>query len=156
MIIMGYPGIGKTTLAQKSTKRVIDLESSLFKKNYTQYVQVAYSLHKQGYCVFVSTHIEVGEELKKLKKEDPELSVGVVYPKRELKDLWIQKLKQRAETSLKDKIMPISEIDKNLRAYQHCSENFISDIWYIEEGGYPDFELMPIENMDYILYYPKQ
>ena len=140
MIIMGYPGIGKTTFTRESNERVIDLDSSLFNKDYKQYIRVACDLEQQGYIVFVSSHVEVGEELKTAQEENPNLEVCVCYPVRDLKDRWVDKLKLRYNES---------KLDKDKRAYKHCEEYFIPDIWYIEEGGYPTFELMPIKSMTY-------
>lgn len=140
MIIMGYPGVGKTTYAKESDERVIDLESSLFKGDFEQYIKVALELEKQGYIVFVSSHVEIGELLKKAIKDNPNLKVGVCYPIRDLKDEWLKKLRLRYQES---------NLEKDKRAVNHCDEYYIADIWYIEEGGYPDFELIPIKKMTY-------
>lgn len=140
MIIMGYPGIGKSTYSRESNERVIDLESSLFNKDYEQYVRVALDLESQGYIVFVSSHIEVGELLKSAIKEDPDLKVGVCYPIRDLRDQWLKKLKNRYKQT---------QLIKDMRAMKHCEEYYIADIWYIEEGGYPDFTLIPIKSLNY-------
>ena len=79
MIITGYQGIGKSTLASKYDK-IIDLESSSFWKTeevygvekrtrpddwYVYYCQIALDLSKHGYTVFVSCHPKVREFLKK-------------------------------------------------------------------------------------------
>lgn len=69
MIITGYQGIGKSTLARKENN-VIDLESASFWNYengnktrpddwYVYYCQVAEHLSKQGYIVFVSCHQQV-------------------------------------------------------------------------------------------------
>lgn len=70
MIIIGYPGIGKSTLAGKDHK-FIDLESSNFKIEdersedwYKVYCKVAEDLSRQGYIVFVSSHLAVREALR--------------------------------------------------------------------------------------------
>ena len=67
MIVIGYIGIGKSTLAMNQTG-YIDLDSSTFMFNnkrcdnwVTYYCQVAESLSKQGYVVFVSCHFDVIE-----------------------------------------------------------------------------------------------
>ena len=72
MIITGYQGIGKSTLARKD-KNIIDLESSSFWKYdkscnsktrcedwYVYYCQVAMDLSRQGYTVFVSVIKKLG------------------------------------------------------------------------------------------------
>ena len=70
MIIIGYQGIGKSTLAKNSLK-YIDLESGNFWINgerdeqwYKPYCNIANHLSAQGYTVFTSSHKEVREELK--------------------------------------------------------------------------------------------
>ena len=74
MIITGYQGIGKSTLANKRPD-IIDLESSCFWKTengvktrpddwYVYYCQMAEHLSRRGYIVFVSYHPEVREYLE--------------------------------------------------------------------------------------------
>ena len=52
MIISGFAGIGKSTLAKKSYE-VIDLESSIFKKDWELYSETAKYLDEQGYDVLI-------------------------------------------------------------------------------------------------------
>lgn len=100
MIIMGYPGIGKTTLA-KGDYRFIDLDSTstlltgMFRKKgwEKQYVSTALYLSKKGYHVFVSTHPEV---IKKVIAMDGNDAI-LVYPSRDIKSYWLQKLRDRYE-----------------------------------------------------------
>ena len=97
MIIMGYPGIGKTTVS-KDDYRFIDLDSDAFKhrglfrdKNWAEhYCNTALFLSGQGYCVFVSTHPEVR---RKIISMEP-CSV-LCYPHIELKEDWIRRLHER-------------------------------------------------------------
>ena len=81
MIIVGYPGIGKSTLCQHR-ENCIDLESSCFdksnKKWYKDYCNVAVDLHKQGNIALVSNHESVYEELSS-KNELPKLNDYFVY-----------------------------------------------------------------------------
>ena len=76
MIIIGYQGIGKSTLAGKN--KCIDLESGNFwfydletyqkvRHNdwYIPYCNIANHLSEQGYIVFTSSHEVVRNELKK-------------------------------------------------------------------------------------------
>ena len=105
MIISGYQGIGKSTLAVKS-KDFIDLESSNFFIHdqrpegwHQMYCQVAESLSRQGYDVFVSSHKIVREYLKEFSKEKTIL----VFPSKEMKENWISKLRSRYEESRSDK-----------------------------------------------------
>lgn len=75
MIIIGYQGIGKSTLSSICLK-YIDLESSVFwidgKRHddwYIAYTQIAENLSRQGYVVFVSSHEVVRNALKNSKEK---------------------------------------------------------------------------------------
>lgn len=100
MIVIGYPGIGKSTLAGRDNK-YIDLESGCFWVNdkraddwYAAYCQVAEHLSRQGYIVFVSSHEVVRKQLVKSTED-----VAVVYPALELRDEWIDRLEHRYQES---------------------------------------------------------
>lgn len=119
MIIIGYPGIGKSTLAGKDYK-YIDLESSNFKINgqrsedwYKTYCKVAEDLSKQGYIVFVSCHSAVREALR-----GSEEIVAVAFPTVK-KAAWLTKLRDRYEetNSYKDRI-----------AYERVRDHYDEDI----------------------------
>ena len=104
MIIIGYQGIGKSTLAGQ--ENFINLESSIFLHNsscpddwYVYYCQIADSLSKQGYTVFVSSREAVRNRLRKYSKEQ----LFIVCPSVDLKEEWIDRLKQRFETTKLDK-----------------------------------------------------
>ena len=78
MIISGYQGIGKSSLAGKNN--CIDLESGNFWVDgkraddwYKPYCQIANHLSQQGYTVFVSSHEVVRKELEKSEDTDYEL-----------------------------------------------------------------------------------
>ena len=109
MIIIGYQGIGKSTLCKTygKTMRYIDLESGLMKDpmndnkrwdNWANiYCNIALSLSGQGYRVFVSSHKAVQDILAESKDE-----VIAVYPSKRIKDEWIKKLLERyKKTGLK-------------------------------------------------------
>ena len=55
MIVCGFAGIGKSTLAKKY-KDIVDLESTPFNKNWKIYASVAEHMHDQGYMVLLSCH----------------------------------------------------------------------------------------------------
>lgn len=107
MIIIGYPGIGKTSLAGRYNQ-YIDLESSNFNDAFglkpdgwfIPYCKVAEDLSKQGYRVFVSCHKEVQEYFNKSDEY-----VMVLYPDIELKEQWLNRVKGRFENdpSMKNK-----------------------------------------------------
>lgn len=119
MIIIGYPGIGKSTLAGKDHK-YIDLESSNFKIDgeqsedwYKIYCKVAEDLSKQGYIVFVSCHSAVREALR-----GSEEIVAAAFPTVK-KVEWVTKLRDRYEetNSYKDRM-----------AYERARDHFYDDI----------------------------
>ena len=95
MIIIGYQGIGKSTLASYYPGHYVDLESSHFNNDlgkkepgwHIPYCKIAEDLSSKGLTVFVSCHKEVQEYL-----QESEEFVTVCYPALELKDLWISRL----------------------------------------------------------------
>ena len=100
MIVIGYQGIGKSTLAGRNN-RFIDLESGNFWVDgkraddwYKPYCQIAEHLSQQGYIVFTSSHEVVRKQL-----ENSGETIVVVYPSIKLKDEWIAKLEKRYEES---------------------------------------------------------
>ena len=132
MIITGYQGIGKSTLASKNDK-IIDLESSSFWKYdketkqkvkhndwYIYYCQVAQHLSAQGYIVFVSCHQQVRDWLAVHNQE----KFCAIFPSKELKEEWLKRLEDRYN---------VSQSEKDLRAWEHAKKNFDNDIyglWY--------------------------
>ena len=137
MIITGYQGIGKTTLASKNDK-IIDLESSSFWKFeedrhfrktgnktrhddwYIYYCQVAQHLSEQGYTVFVSCHQEVRDWLSKYYKS----KFCAIFPSENIKEDWLKRLEDRYNNS---------KSEKDLRAYEHAKSSYDRDIgqlWY--------------------------
>lgn len=62
MIICGFPGVGKSTMAKFS--QWVDLESTPFKKNWLLYAEVAKHMSDNGYTVMVSTHKEMLDALE--------------------------------------------------------------------------------------------
>lgn len=104
MIVIGYQGIGKSTIC-KDNPRYIDFESSALKMfgrrppNWEMpYCQMAIWLSKQGYVVFTSSH----KEVRKLLTGSDEYCIAIV-PSLELEEAWIEKLKTRYEESLSPK-----------------------------------------------------
>lgn len=146
MIVIGYQGIGKSTLAAKSL-RYIDLESSSFwfddpetKQKirhimwYAMYCNVAEDLSRQGYTVFVSSHQPVRERLSK----SDEYVIACV-PALDLKDKWIEKLRLRYENS---------GLEKDYKAYMNAANSFTENVSEIMNSG---FDVLEIRDMDYDL-----
>ena len=126
MIVIGYQGIGKSTLARKSF-RYIDLESSALRKGnmrwqnwYEPYCMIAEWLSRQGYTVFVSSHKEVRDYLNEFCEEP----FCAVVPSEDLKDEWIERLRER------HKRLPT---DKNYRAYMNAVDRFTENVREIKK-----------------------
>ena len=121
MIVIGYQGIGKSTLASRDIC-YIDLESNNFFVDgkraddwYKPYCKIAEHLSQQGYVVFTSSHEVVRNQLKNSNE-----TVVVVYPGLELKDKWIEKLwmrysKSRSEKDYKAYANAVAMYEHNIR-----------------------------------------
>lgn len=103
-IIVGYQGIGKSTLA-KNANGYIDLESGNFwigdKRAddwYIPYCNIALNLAEQGYKVFVSSHQVVRDYLASVPKYEP-VDLYCCFPSYALKNSWIDKLRIRYEAT---------------------------------------------------------
>lgn len=119
MIVVGYQGIGKSTLAGKDN--CIDLESGNFWVDgkraddwYKPYCQIANHLSEQGYTVFVSSHEVVRKELEKSKED-----VVIIYPSHTLKYQWIEKLKTRYENT---------QLEKDYKAWKNAQVMYSQNI----------------------------
>ena len=144
MIIVGYPGIGKTTISGRKTG-CIDLESSLFHSQeledwFDTYCELAFKLSKDGFIVMVSSHEDVVKQLKKYYADYTE--IYVICPHPNIKYQWIYRLLKRYEK------MPS---DKNFRAFQRAKKHFDEDIhdliWSGLDGGTvtsTDYDLMNV------------
>ena len=140
MIIIGYQGIGKSTLAKDSLK-YIDLESGNFWINgerdeqwYKPYCNIANHLSAQGYTVFTSSHKEVREELKNSSEV-----VKIAFPSLELKTDWLIKLTNRYNESM---------LEKDYKALINASLHYEDNI---EDLMNEPFDKIIINNIDYNL-----
>ena len=129
MIIIGYQGIGKTTLTKKDMK-YIDLESSCTWVNgerskdwYVVYCNFAEDLSRQGYTVFTSSHEVVRNQLKKSSEE-----VYVCCPIPELKDEWIERLQRRYDRT---------GLEKDYKALMNAVNCYETNIKELLESGFP-------------------
>ena len=145
VIVCGYQGIGKSTLAD-SNLHYIDLESGNFwiggKRSadwYITYVTIAINLASQGRVVFLSSHKEVRDYLNSVP-----LPIGIqsmcCVPSETLKLDWIQKLHDRYLNS---------GLDKDFKAWRNAEDRYIENIQEIKH----DFEIVAeIVSMNYNLY----
>lgn len=140
MIVIGYQGIGKSTIC-KDNPRYIDFESSALKMfgrrppNWEMpYCQMAIWLSKQGYVVFTSSH----KEVRKLLTESDEYCIAIV-PSVELEKEWIAKLRTRYEES---------RLEKDRLAYLNAQDRYKENIVEIVKDA---DEVIVIGSMDYDL-----
>lgn len=121
MIIIGLPGIGKSSVTRAyggdiNTTGYIDLESSNFVKDdnwVKEYCCLAFDLDLQGYNVFVSSHKAVREYLAERQSIFPD--VVEVFPSKEMRTEWLNRLESRY---MKCKTA------KNERALSYMRNNF--------------------------------
>ena len=151
MIISGYQGIGKSSLAGKNN--CIDLESGNFWVDgkraddwYKPYCQIANHLSEQGYIVFVSSHEVVRRELEKSKEP-----VYVIFPAIDLKDEWIKKLEDRYNNT---------KLDKDYRALMNAKDRYKENITELMRGNLKFYEITRINYqlesiIDYLEYKSK-
>lgn len=138
-IIIGYQGIGKSTLAGKD--KFIDLESGNFWVDgkraedwYKPYCQIAEHLSAQGFTVFTSSHEVVRKQLRNSKEK-----VFVAFPSLELKDCWLEKLKLRWEET---------QLDKDYKAYMNALDRYEDNIKELMEE---EFDKIIIDDENYSL-----
>ena len=148
MIIIGYPGIGKSSISS-APLQTIDLESSLYKENgdhiedwYVLYCRQAAALAMQGYVVFVSSHKEVQEELRTYYIPDDSYTIVIVTPSLYLKDKWINKLSTRYMNT---------HNDKDYTSYEHVKYNYENDIKSMMSNDNNCFSKIVIQDIDYDL-----
>ena len=143
MVIVGYQGIGKSTLA-KNGNGFIDLESSNFFINgvrspdwYIPYCEIALDLSKQGYNVFVSSHQVVRDYLADEHNND----LLIICPSKDLKNQWIQKLEDRYKST---------GLDKDYKAWKNAECRYDENIdELLHQEGFGNF--IVIGDMSYDL-----
>lgn len=142
MIIIGYPGVGKTSLAGRYNQ-YIDLESSNWNSPdntkpdmwWWSYGKVAEDLSRQGYRVFVSCHPSV----QKYFEESNEY-VMVLYPSSELKEEWIKRVADRYD---RDRSM------KNLAALNNVELYYDKQIKSLNDSPFEN--KLVLKDMNYTL-----
>ena len=143
MIIVGYQGIGKSTIVKNIyAPDSIDLESGNFWVDgkraedwYKPYCKIAVHLSEQGYVVFTSSHEVVRNYLKEISSEP----VVIVHPALELKDDWINKLEERYNQT---------KLDKDYKALMNAKDRYSENISELMNSGLCTKE---IDSMDYSL-----
>lgn len=143
MIIIGYQGIGKSSISC-AENNCIDLESSNFWNKegkrpddwYIYYCNIAADLSKQGFTVFVSSHKEVRDYL--LNFIDKTMIV-CIFPEPYLKDEWIQRLQDRYDND---------PSEKNYKALMNAKDRFKENVEEMRASGHLHYG---ISDMDYNL-----
>lgn len=93
LLICGFAGIGKSTMAKKHAGWV-DLESTPFKKDWKTYIRIAKHMADNGYNVMLSCHKELRQELR---NQNIKYIVGM--PKYNEKNLYLKRYSERGNTS---------------------------------------------------------
>jgi hypothetical protein len=126
MLIIGYPGVGKSSCCNMDSK-FIDLESSNFihQPGDTEwaksYVNVALDLHSQGFIVFISSHYVVRDLLIDYCKKNsvPREFLLIIFPSLSLEDVWKKRIRERLERTT---------LEKDKRAYDRVLGHYVEDI----------------------------
>lgn len=147
MIVIGYQGIGKSTMSKKFLE-CIDLESSNFRIDgvrvddwYKAYSNIALDLSRQGYIVFTSSHAPVREWLG--TRNSTNEKIVICYPAIALKDQWIEKLQKRYDAS---------SLRKDYAALMNAKDRYADNIQeMIDDAKKYDFGRCCLINMDYDL-----
>ena len=146
MIIIGFPGIGKSSVTRAydgdtNTTGYIDLESSNFVKDdnwVEEYCNLAIDLDLQGYNVFVSSHKDVREYLIDRQDIFPDIIIEV-FPLKELKIDWLNRLESRYTKC---------KTAKNERAFNYMRNNFDAAVDEMERDAIIHKVRITKENMN--------
>ena len=143
MIIIGYQGIGKSSVSGIENG-CIDLESSNFWNDgkrsgdwYIYYCNIAVDLSKQGFTVFTSSHKEVRDYLLKFTDET---MIVCVFPETYLETEWIARLQDRYNND---------PSEKNYKALMNAKDRFVDNVNEMQASGHLYYG---IEYMDYDLH----
>lgn len=140
MIVVGYQGIGKSTLAGKN-HNYIDLESGNFWVDgkraddwYKPYCQIAEHLSQQGYVVFTSSHEVVRKQFLNSSEK-----VYAIVPSSQLKEKWLDKLRTLYQNT---------GLSKDFKALANAEDRYEENIKEIINSG---LKYWVIDQIDYNL-----
>jgi hypothetical protein len=160
MIICGYPGIGKSSVA-KLNPTFIDLESSNFYMNniccdydneqkpvpdwdnrpkfwYIYYTNIAIDLSNKDYTVFLSCHPEVRHQLECRLDEIGDRNILVIIPSADIEKEWHDRLEDR---------YLLTHSPKDLRALNRVSK-LADDVEDVRSGSLPTVLIRDIKDYD--------
>lgn len=132
MIIIGFPGIGKSSVTRAydgdtNTTGYIDFESSNFVKDdnwVKEYCCLALDLDLQGYNIFVSSHKAVREYLA--EKQDVFQDIMEVFPSKEIRTDWLNRLEScymKCKTDKNERALKIRSRNPNpFRVWDECDK----------------------------------
>ena len=130
MIIVGYPGIGKTWASRTTNGGIIDLDSVYFRdrdddsgwlggeKGLRNYIWLIKTLHFYGKTVLISSHKEVREALL-AEKDINKKKICYICPDVPMKDAWLSRLYNRWISSTEK---------KDWFAYKRAIKNYENDV----------------------------
>ena len=144
-IVIGFPGIGKSTLARNDLK-YIDLESGAFwvdgkrpMKWWIPYVNTAINIAEQDHVVFISSHQQVRDYISSIPLPFG-IKVVACYPALSLQSVWIDKLYARYKQT---------DLSKDYKAWQNIKTHYVSNIKSLMNFGVGKHVI--IENINYDL-----
>ena len=150
LILIGYQGIGKSSLAGKDG--CVDLESSSFYVEgiraqgwHVMYCQAAIAIAEQGYTVLISSHRDVVEYMKEAQLPKTVGRVVVVCPRGSWKDAWIKRLEDRFQKT---------HLNKDYRALMNAKEKYGENIAYLFSCGLPVYQ--PTKGSYDLMYYVRK
>ena len=156
LIICGYPGVGKSSIA--GWNNCIDLESSWFSYDkqgnriypdeewVENYCSMAINLASQGYTVLLSTHQAVINQLREAKwiLYRDRVRVVIFVPRSDMKKAWVERLVNRYIES---------DQDVDLRAFVGGIQYWESKMATIRHSDFPVYcpDSIDYDFRDYIL-----
>lgn len=152
-IIIGYQGIGKSSIINKYDNSFIDLESSSFRLPdgsrhddwYKYYINIALDLASQGHNVFISSHNTVRNELASRIKSFPKIVPLIIYPDPSLKEQWINRLEQRYIKN---------PTKKNELAFLNAKDKYLENINELQSYSIQNkFKSIVIKSTEYNLFF---
>lgn len=150
MIIFGYQGIGKSTLANSpSGESYIDLESSMFRTPmhpersedwFQAYGNIVCDLDKQGKFVFSACHQQIRDYIASEKDLNGVIAV-ICYPSIELREEWLHRLRQRWIDT---------QLPKDKAALDYAEASYSSSIKALDKDT--DYDHLILTKMNYNLH----
>ena len=150
MIIFGYQGIGKSTLANRNIDTIfIDLESSMFRTPmhpersedwFQVYGNIVYDLNKQNKFIFSACHQQIRDYIASEKDLKGVMSV-ICYPSIELREEWLYRLRQRWIDT---------QLPKDKAALDYAEASYSSSIKALDKDT--DYDHLILTKMNYNLH----